>query len=160
MTNGAAINADASINTHSLETSMATETNPLAEMTRMMQEFKVPGLDMAPIIESRRKDMTALVEASEAAQVAMQALVRKQAEIVTEAIQGIQESAKALVAGGANAPNPTRQAALVSDAYQKALADMKDLAEMARKSQVDAMAIITKRGTDSLAETKKLMQAR
>jgi len=49
---------------------------------------------------------------------------------------------------------------LVSDAYQKALADMKDLAEMARKSQVDAMAIITKRGTDSLAETKKLMQAR
>jgi hypothetical protein len=59
---------------------MATETNPLAEMTRMMQEFKVPGLGMAPIIESRRKDMTALVEASEAAQVAMQALVRKQAE--------------------------------------------------------------------------------
>jgi hypothetical protein len=66
---------------------MATETNPLAEMTRMMQEFKVPGLDMAPIIESRRKDMTALVEASEAAQVAMQALVRKQAEIVTEAMR-------------------------------------------------------------------------
>jgi phasin family protein len=86
--------------------------------------------------------------------------VRKQAEIVTEAIHGIQESAKALVAGGANAPDTTRQAALVSDAYQKALADMKDLAEMARKSQVDAMAIITKRGTDSLAETKKLMQAR
>ena len=103
--------------------------------------------------------MTALVEASEAAQVAMQALVRKQAEIATEAIQGIQEFAKALVAGGANAPDPARQAALVSDAYQKALADMKDLAEMARKSQVDAMAIITKRGTDSLAETKKLMQA-
>jgi phasin family protein len=56
--------------------------------------------------------------------------------------------------------DPARQAALVSDAYHKALADMKDLAEMARKSQVDAMAIITKRGIDSLAETKKLMQAR
>ncbi|MFM0295578.1 TIGR01841 family phasin [Paraburkholderia sp. RL17-383-BIF-A] len=138
---------------------MATETNPIADMTRMMQEFKIPGFDMAPIIESRRKDMAALVEASEAAQLAMQALVRRQTEIVTEAMAGIQESAKALGAGGAHASDPGRQAALLNDAYQKSLADMKELAEMARKSQVDAMAIITKRGTESLAETRKLMQA-
>jgi phasin family protein len=139
---------------------MATETNPFAGMTKMMQEFKVPGLDMAPIIESRSKDIKALVEANQAAFEAMQALVRKQTEIVTEAMQEIQDSAKALAAGGANAPAPARQTALVSDAYQKALADMKELAEMARKSQIDAMAIITKRGTDSLTETKKLLQAR
>jgi len=31
---------------------------------------------------------------------------------------------------------------------------------MARKAQTDAMAIITKRGTQSLAETQKLMQAK
>lgn len=31
---------------------------------------------------------------------------------------------------------------------------------MARKSQIDAMAIITERGTQSLAETKKLMETR
>ena len=139
---------------------MAIETNPFADMTKMMQEFKVPGLDMAPVIESRSKDMKALVEANRAAYEAMQALVRKQTEMVTEAMQGIQDSAKAFAAGGANAPDPARQTALVSDAYQKALADMKDLAEMARKAQTDAMAIITKRGTQSLAETQKLMQAK
>jgi phasin family protein len=131
---------------------MAIETNPFADMTKTMQEFKVPGFDMAPIIESRSKDMKALVEANRAAYEAMQALVRKQTEMVTEAMQGIQDSA--------NAPDPARQTALVSDAYQKALADMKDLAEMARKAQIDAMAIITKRGTQSLAETQKLMQAK
>jgi len=42
---------------------------------------------------------------------------------------------------------------------QEALADMKELAEMARKSQVDAMAIITQRATHSLEEMKTLMQA-
>ena len=35
---------------------------------------------------------------------------------------------------------------------------MMDLAEIARKSQVDAMAIITQRATQSMEEMKKLMQ--
>jgi len=141
---------------------METETNnPFADVGRMIQQFKVPGLDMAPIIESRRKDMEALVDANKATYDAMQALARKQTEILTQAMQGIQDSAKALAAGGAGgtgATDPAKQTELVRDAYQKALADMKELAEMARKSQIDAMAIITQRATQSLEEMKKLMQ--
>jgi phasin family protein len=136
---------------------MATETNPFDDVTKMIQQFKVPGLDMAPIIESRRKDMEALVEANKATFEAMQALARKQTEILTQTMQGIQDSAKAS-AGGAVVTNPEKQTELARNAYQKALADMTELAEMARKSQTDAMAIITQRATQSLAEMKKLMQ--
>ena len=35
---------------------------------------------------------------------------------------------------------------------------MKDLAEIARKSQADAMASITQRGTQQLEEVKKMMK--
>ena len=140
---------------------METETNnPFADVGRMIQQFKVPGLDMAPIIESRRKDMEALVEANKATYDAMQALARKQTEILSQAMQRIQDSAKAMAVGGAGATAPAKQTELARDAYQKALADMKELAEMARKSQVDAMAIITQRATQSLEEMKKLMQPR
>jgi len=140
---------------------METETNnPFADVGRMIQQFKVPGLDMAPIIESRRKDMEALVEANKATYDAMQALARKQTEILSQAMQGIQDSAKAMAAGGTGATAPAKQTELVRDAYQKALADMTELAEMARKSQVDAMAIITQRATHSLEEMKKLMQSK
>lgn len=137
---------------------MATETNPFDDVTKLIQQFKVPGLDMAPIIESRRKDMEALVEANKATYEAMQGLARKQTEILTQAMQGIQDAAKAQSTGGAVATDPAKQTKLVGDAYQKALADMKELAEMARKSQTDAMAIITQRATQSLEEMKKLMQ--
>ena len=137
---------------------MANETNPFGDVTKMFEQFKVPGLDMAQIIESRRKDMEALTEANKAAYEAMQALGRKQTELLTQAMQGIQESAKGLAAGGAGAPNPAKQTELVQGACQKALGDMKELAEMARKSQVDAMAIITQRATQSMEEMKKLMQ--
>ena len=137
---------------------MATESNPFGDVTRLMQQFKVPGLDMAPIIESRRKDMEAIVEANKATYEVMQALARKQAEILTQTMQGIQDSAKSLLTGGAGAMDPAKQAELVRSAYQKALTDMKDLAEMTRKSQVEVMAIITKRATESMQEIQKLVR--
>ncbi len=137
---------------------MAYETNPFGDMTKMIEQFKVPGLDMASIIESRRKDMEALIEANKSTSEAMQALARKQTEILTETIQGIQDAAKGLASAGVGAPNAAKQADLVGNAYQKVLADMKELAEMVRKSQTDAMAGITARAAESLQEMKKLMQ--
>ena len=136
---------------------MANDNNPFSDMTKMMEQFKIPGLDMAPIIESRRKDMEALVEANKATYESMQALARRQTEILTETMQGFQNSAKGWVSAGAGSPNAAKQADVVSHAYQKALADMKDLAEMVRKSQTDALAGITARATQSMQETKKLM---
>jgi len=138
---------------------METETTtPFADVTKLIQQFKVPGLDMAQIIESRRKDMEALVEANKATYEAMQALARRQTEILTQAMQEIQESAKALAAGGSAGADLAKQTELVRGGYQKALVDTKSLAEMARKSQTDAMDIITQRATQSLEEMKKLMQ--
>ena len=137
---------------------MANEANPFADVTKMIEQFKFPGLDMAPIIESRRKDMEVIVQANKATFEAMQAVARKQTEVFTQAMQGIQDSAKALAAGGGALMDPAKQAELVRTAYEKAMADMKDIAEMTRKSQAAVMAGITMRATESLQEMKKLMQ--
>ena len=137
---------------------MANEANPFADVTKMIEQFKFPGLDMAPIIESRRKDMEVIVQANKATFEAMQAVARKQTEVFTQAMQGIQDSAKALAAGGGALMDPAKQAELVRTAYEKAMADMKDIAEMTRKSQAAVMAGITMRATESLQEVKKLMQ--
>ncbi|GAB7546870.1 hypothetical protein CS8_065600 [Cupriavidus sp. 8B] len=157
----AAIIAAASLRTRNdpiqRETNMTTETNPFADVTKMIQQFKIPGLDMSPIIESRRKDMEALAESNKVAYEAMQAMAQKQTEILTRTMQGIQDFAKAQ-AGGAGSIDPAKQADMIGVAYQTALTDMKDLAEMARRSQVDALATITQRATQHMEEMKKLMQ--
>lgn len=135
---------------------MTNAINPFGDLSKIVEKFKVPGFDMAPIIESRRKDMEALVEANKTTYEAMQALAQKQTEILTHAMQAIQDSAKGLSGGGADALG--KQTRLAQEAYQKALADMKDLAESARKSQVDVTTGLTQRATKSLDEAKKLMQ--
>lgn len=133
---------------------MAQDTNPFGDMKKMLEQFKMPGIDMTAIVEARRKDIEAVVEANKAAYEAMQALARKQTEMLTEAMQGIQKTATS----GAGFMDPSKQTELVRKAYEKALADMKELAEMARQSQTDAMSHITARADEHMKEIKKLMQ--
>lgn len=134
---------------------MATENNPFGDVKKMIEQFKMPGVDMSAIVESRRKDIEALVAANAAAFEAMQALGRKQTEMMSQAMKGMQDAAKGATAG---LGDPTKQTEAVRKAFEKTLSDMQELADMARRSQADAMAHLTKRGNEHLQEIKKLMQ--
>jgi phasin family protein len=134
---------------------MATDNNPFGDFQKMLEQFKMPGVDMTAMVESRRKDIEAVMEANKATYESMQALARKQAEILTQTMQGMQEAAKESLSG---AGNPAKQTENVRKAFEKTLADMKELAEMARRSQSEAMAHITQRGNEHLQEIRKLMQ--
>ncbi len=46
---------------------MATPPNPFADFTKMMEQFRLPGMDMSAVIEARRKDIEALTEANQLA---------------------------------------------------------------------------------------------
>jgi phasin family protein len=133
---------------------MTDSSNPFADLTKMLEQFKVPGVDMAALVESRKRDIEAIVEANKTAYESMQQLARKQNEMFTRAMQDIQEAAKAGISG------PNKQSEIARNACMKALDDMKDLAEIARKSQVDAMASITQRANEHVEEIKKLLQSK
>ncbi|MGE8453736.1 MAG: hypothetical protein ACN6OP_24640 [Pseudomonadales bacterium] len=72
---------------------MTTKKKPFVDVTKLIQQFKVPGQDMSPIIASRRKDMEALAEGNKVTYEGMQALAHKQNEILTQTMQGIQNFA-------------------------------------------------------------------
>jgi phasin family protein len=143
---------------------MATKTQPamdmsnaLGDLTKMLEQFKLPGIDTNEIVEARRKDIDALVQANRAIYEGMQALANKQGDLLKEAMEGIQSAVKG-ASGGVGVGDLGKQGELARKAYEKVLADMKDLAEIARESQADAMAKITQRGTEHLDEVKKMMK--
>jgi phasin family protein len=131
----------------------AEAVNPFGDLSKMLEQVKLPGVDMAEFADARRKDIEALVKANEAAQEGMQALARKQTEMLTQAVQALQGGARGMGIG-----DPAKQAELARGAWQKTLADMTDLADMARKAQTDAMASITQRATQNMADMQKMMQ--
>ena len=134
---------------------MATDNNPFGDVMKMFEQLKMPGIDMAAIVEARRKDVEALVEANKAAYESMQAMGRKQTEMMTQTLQVMQAAGKDALSASAN---PAAQTEVVRAAFEKTLADMKELAEMARRSQAEAMGSITSRAAEHMEEIKKLMQ--
>jgi len=132
-------------------------SNAFGDLTKMLEQFKLPGVDTKEIVEARRKDIDALVQANQAIYEGMQALANKQGELLKKAMEDIQSAVKG-AAGGVGVGDPGKQSELARKACEKVLADMKDLAEIARASQADAMAKITQRGTEHLDEVKKMMK--
>lgn len=132
-------------------------SNAFGDLTKMLEQFKLPGVDTQEVVEARRKDIDALVQANQAVYEGMQALANKQGELLKAAMGDIQSAMKG-TASGIGVGDPAKQGELARKAYEKVLGDMKDLAEIARESQTEAMAKITQRGTEHLDEVKKLMK--
>ena len=115
----------------------ADET-PVSDFTKLMSQFRLPGVDFAALVDRERKDIEALAKANRIAFEGWQRLVRRQAEI-------LQETMKEVVANAGQQDAIKKRADLAKEGFEKALANMRELAEMATKSQKEAFEVVRKR---------------
>ena len=143
--------------------SSASDVNPFRDLTRTFEQFKMPGVDMTSFVDARRKDVQALDAANKITYEALQALARTQTDMLTQAMQGMQETAKGMLAsgekGGAKTADMAKHTEVAQKAWQKMLADMQALAEMVLKAQTDAAAGLTERARENLGAMKGLTHA-
>jgi phasin family protein len=128
----------------------AVDFNPFRDLTKTFEQFKMPNVDMTSFVDARRKDVEAVVAANKITYEAMQALVRTQTDMLTQAMQGMQESTKGMLASGAKGGDMAQYAEAARKAWQKMLADMKVLAEMVQTAQTQAMAGLTERAKENM----------
>ena len=137
-------------------------TNPnslFAEYAKMMEQFKLPGIDVSALLESQRKDIEALAQANATALAGMQTLGQKQTEILQSTMSQVQQLVKQVVASSGAAPSAGANE-LVQQALHKAIADMQELADTAYKTQSDSFAVVSRRVSEHVEELKALMQAK
>ena len=116
---------------------------PTFDFTKLMKDFKLPGVDLAAIMDREKKNIEALTEANRVAFEGWQALVHRQAEI-------LEQSIKQAVGSVQGEDAATKRMDLASHAFQTALSSMRELAEMAARSQKEAFDIIRKRVEENL----------
>ncbi|MFZ1325352.1 MAG: phasin family protein [Candidatus Contendobacter sp.] len=128
------------------------------DMTKMLGDVKIPGFDMQAVMDAQRKNIEALTAANQAAVQGVQAVAQRQAEILSQSLSEVSAVAQQLASAGSNPQElTTKQAELVRKAFEQALANARELAEMVSKSNTEAFAIINKRVTESLQELKALV---
>ena len=136
----------------SIEKSTAGEM-PFFDFTKLMSQFRLPGVDFAALVDRERKNIEALTEANRIAFEGWQSLVRRQGEI-------LQETMKKVVANAGQEDAMKKRADLAKEGFEKALGNMRELAEMATKSQKEAFEVVRKRVEENVESIRNLGKGR
>ncbi|WP_028217292.1 phasin family protein [Paraburkholderia oxyphila] len=135
-------------------------TNPsgiFAEYTKLITQFKLPGVDVAAFLESRRKDVEALAEANMTALAGVQQVSQKQVDIFRAKMGELQSLVSRLTKPESVGLSAGED---VKNALQKAFIDMQELADAAYRAQTDSIAVVTKRFAEHVEEVKALVQVK
>lgn len=119
-----------------------------------MASYKSPNMDISDVFASQKKTFEAIAAANKTAVEGMQAVFKRQSEIV----KGIMDEAAVAASSVDPKAAPEKAAASQIDAVKGAIEDsvsnLRELSEMVAKSQTEAFEILNARLTESLEEVK------
>ena len=137
---------------------MANPTTSLVDITKMIEQFKLPGVDMPALIAARQKDIEALTQVNKIAYESLQAMAQKQTDLLKTTLEELQSAAQKMAAKPME--SVTHETQLVQHTLEKAFGYMHELAELTRKSQAEALDVINKRVKQNVEELKGLVQSK
>lgn len=146
------------------------KTNPFADFdptkmfdpkmfdpSKLFGDFKMPGVDMEKVVSSQRRNLEALTAANQLAAQAFQAIGKRQAEILRQTMEQTSQAMREVMTAGSPEQKAARQTELAKEAFERAIANMRELAEMVTKAQGEANEVISKRVSETLDEVKDLL---
>jgi phasin family protein len=129
-------------------------TKLTADMTKLMGGMKLPGVDAAGMVESQRRNIEALTAANNLAVEGMQAVAKRQAEILRASLEEMTKASGELMTAGGPEDAMAKQAEMTKRAFAKAITNMRELAELVAKSNNEACDVINKRVAEGLDELR------
>ncbi|MEQ8858936.1 MAG: phasin family protein [Pseudomonadales bacterium] len=121
---------------------------PGFDITRMLEQFRLPGLDPGALMENERRNIDAVREANQAVMAGWNRLAEKQAEIFQESMKQWQLAMQETVDG--QPPTPEQQAELARRGFEQALQNMRQMAEITADSQGKALEIMRERMEENI----------
>ncbi|MDW3204829.1 MAG: TIGR01841 family phasin [Alphaproteobacteria bacterium] len=130
------------------------EKNPFlkTDFTQYFQGVEAP--DLKGITDAQRKNMEALSAANKTAAEGVQAIFKRQSEILKNTMDEANAALQELQGKSMAAPDASAQIDQVKTTIESAVSNMRELSEMMAKSQAEAFDIVNKRFVESLDELK------
>jgi len=131
--------------------------NPFdTDVTKLMAEFKMPGVDMETVLATQRKNIEALTKANQLAIEGLQTVARRQAEIIRAGFEEASAMAREMFQQHSPGDRVTKQTDAAKTALEKAFGNARELSEIVTKAQQEAFEVINKRLTEGLDEVRDL----
>jgi phasin family protein len=130
-------------------------TNPFTDMFKNSTDMFKNSFDYNQLLTTGRRNMEAASEASQAVVENVQAISRRQAEIARANVEGALKASKEIFTSGTPETNLSKQAAFAKNSFEAAVANLREVSEMAAKSCFEIFDVISNRAAESLEEVSK-----
>jgi phasin family protein len=127
------------------------------ELMKMFAEFRLPQMpDLEGLAEAQRRNLEALSAANRVALEGAQAVARRHMEIVQSSMSEMTEAMRAMTGTESPQDRAARQAELLKSGYERAVSNMKEIADLIQKSNGEALALLNRRFAEAMDEVKRM----
>ncbi|HET9019851.1 MAG TPA: TIGR01841 family phasin [Acetobacteraceae bacterium] len=138
---------------------MAQARSAAEDFTKLFSEMKLPPVpDMEALMTAYRRNMEALSAANRVALEGAQAVARRHMEIMQQTMTELTETMRALATVNAPQEKAAKQAELLKQAYEHAVANTRELSDLIQKSNGEALSLLNRRFAEAMDEVKALME--
>lgn len=134
---------------------------PDMDIFKMLADFKMPNApampDMEALATAQRRNIEAFSAANRVALEGAQAVARRHMEIMQASVAEMTEAMKAMASAEAPQDKAAKQAELAKSTYEKAVANMQELADLIQRSNSEAISLLNTRFAEAMEEVKKLV---
>jgi phasin family protein len=116
--------------------------------------FAFPGLDIESLVAAQRKNLEALTQANQLAVEGVQAVARRQVEIARQAVDEASTLLREWTQPGAPEERIAKNAEYAKQAFEKGVANARELAELVTKANAEAFNVLNKRVAEGFEEMR------
>ncbi len=128
------------------------------EMNKMMQKMHLPSAPGAQeLMEAYKRNLEAMSAANRIALEGAQTVARRHMEIVQQTMAELSENLRAMASTEAPTEKAAKNAELLKKAYERAVANTKELADLIQHANAEAVSLLNKRFAEAVEEAKSLL---
>jgi phasin family protein len=124
------------------------------DFAKLMADYKLPGVDWQELMASQQKNVEALTKANQVLFEGAQAVVQREVEILQKAMQEFAEASRDMMQEGDVQAQTQKRLELAKASFETALQNMRELAELASRSNREALELINQRAIESFDEIR------
>ncbi len=134
-----------------------TSMADFGDFTKFFKDMKLPAMpDMEAFVSASRKNMETLAAANRIALEGAQAVGRRHIEIMQQSMGEMAEAVRSMTTTESPQAKAARQAEMLKHAYERAVANIKELGDMIQQSNAEALKLLNHRFTEAMDEIKHL----
>jgi phasin family protein len=127
------------------------------DLSKIIGEYQIPGVDWSELMASQQKNLQALAKANQLLVEGAQAVVRREVEILQKALAELAAASKDMMQQGDPQAQAAKRLELAQASFQAAIQNMRELAEVAGRSNREALEVINQRALESFEEIKQAL---